>query len=115
MAIGYSALALLIYLIGGSETFERNDVTLLSVLLSYWCGAIGSGLLLGLLRPLTASKISAMFVGPIIAAPAVTSLGVTINGMPWQWPAEAVATLMIVSVIFGVYGGYVFGGRHSNE
>lgn len=109
MASGYSVIAILVYLVGGAEAFERNEVTFASVIAAYWVGAMGSGVLLGVLRPSMGSRTSAMVAGPFIAAPAVASLGVTISGMPWHWQTETIATFVIVCLIFGVYGGFVFG------
>jgi hypothetical protein len=113
MAAAYSLLALGIYAVTLGEAFEEEGLSLGAVLLSYWIGGIASGVVLGLLKPFTDSKRKAMIVGPIIAMPAVAMLGIAIDGLPWNWTSDSILTFIIMSLIFGSYGGYVFGGRQT--
>lgn len=116
MALAYSVIAIIIFILGGREAFDSNNTTLSAVLLAYWIGGLSSGLLLGKLMPFTVSKRRAMLVGPVIAAPAAAMLVVTVSGLPWHWSVVEFVTWIIVSTIFGVYGGMVFGGSgHGSE
>lgn len=101
----YSAFVILLYLIAGPGPFERNGVTLGSVLLSYLFGGLAGGLVVGLLRPLTSRRLGAIAVGIIAATLVFVGIGIAVWGWLTRWDRDSWLTLATTSIIFGVYGG----------
>ena len=109
MAAIYSVAAVVIYLATGGEAFSESGISLSATLAAYWVGAGGSGVVLGISLPFLQTRRRAMVIGPFIAAPAFAAIAVSVDGYPWHWDGAAIFAFVMASIIFGVYGGYVFG------
>lgn len=88
------------------------------MLLGYGSAGLGGGFILGLFRPLARrSRLLAMLVGIVVAAPAAAIVGVVLHAIgPGQYDVqpEVQDTVLIVSVVLtavllGGFGGWFFG------
>ena len=67
-------------------------------------GALGGGLV-GLLRPIAASRLGAMFVGVVGMFPVFLGMGILLYGSPLQWAAQRWVVASLASVIMGAAFG----------
>lgn len=86
------------------------------LIVTYFVGGLGSGFLLGLLRNwVMKSRRWAMLLGPVIAVPAMTAVGVFTVNIPNddltadRTNNDLVIMIIFMSLVFGLYGGWYFG------
>ena len=105
-AIVYSAFAVLILIFRGEGPFATNDTTFGTVIALYFVSGITVGIVLGVLRPLTHSRVGAAIVGVICTIPAVFMGEMVLNE---RWSLEQNwMTVLVVSVVFGSLSGLIF-------
>jgi peptidoglycan/LPS O-acetylase OafA/YrhL len=68
MAVGFTVIGIVATIGASFDPTPRNDPSLASFIGFYFLAGIVGGLLLGLLRPVTRSKVGAMLVGTAVAA-----------------------------------------------
>ena len=103
--VAYSLYSILLYFLRGSEPFADHNTTLASVLAAYFFGGIVGGGTVGLLHPFVRSRTSAMLVGIVAAFFVSLGLMVAIRGTPTHWEGAEWATVAIMALIFGIFGG----------
>jgi len=67
-----------------SVWFERYGVTLWTIWAAYGAAGMISGILLGLLRPVTATRLGATLVGILVAIPCYTVVWFATDGGPYN-------------------------------
>lgn len=102
----FSLAAIAISLISG-ET-ELGGISIAAALIVYFSGGVVSGLLLGVLRPLTRSRTGSVLVGPLVVAPAALAGCVAAFGPMGQWTENEAISFVIGAVLLGVGGGYLY-------
>ena len=102
---GFSLIPLAIYAVRGDEPFRQRGVTLGTVLLSYVAAGAMGGVTIGLLRPLSASRIGGAIVGNLVAFMVFVVGGIWYYGFPQHWEAGDWVVVAGLSVIFGTYLG----------
>ena len=105
-AVGFSALALVIYAITGSAAFKANDVGVGQVLGFYFIGGAIGGATLGLLRPLVRSGATAAIVGFLVTLPLAGVLRVSLYGVG-NWTSKHVIGVVVLAALFGPLAGFV--------
>jgi MFS family permease len=90
----------------GTEPFDKQGITLASVVLFYLLGGATGGLIAGALWPLTRWRAGAYLVGVLVAFVVATGLMYSLEGDPLRWNIAAVLTILTMTVIYGLYIGY---------
>lgn len=105
-AVVYSIIAVLLYLVRGSEPFSKVGTTFGMTLGAYLAGGLAAGLVLGLLRPLARWWWGAAIVGFWCAVPVWTA---AFLAFPVNRPVDAtdVRMLVLVSMLSGPVVGVV--------
>lgn len=89
------------YIFFGSDPFERNGVTLLSVVVTYvTIGVVGGGIV-GVLRPFTATRPGAHAVGFIVGLLGAAGIVVLVAGSPLTWQVPEWGTIAVVGSAAG--------------
>ncbi len=101
----YTFVAALIFAVEGQHPFEANDATLGEAIVGYVLGGLVGGVLLGLLRPLTARRWGAVFVGILVGVPAVGAVVLPIEGPPSAWDQADLFAVVVLGTILGAFGG----------
>ena len=86
-AVVYSAFAVVVFLLAGQRAFSAKGTSLSAVLAAYLVGGIGSGLVMGALRPLGRSWWGAGVMGLVCAVPVWSAMMVAVAGLrhvPWK-------------------------------
>ena len=106
MALFYSVIGGLISAIGGAS--EEETFLLVA---AYFGAGIVSGFLLGLFKRLALrSRAMSMFLGVIIAFPALLLLSpIAFQGDEFSNAHARVGSIVTVAVILGLWGGWYFG------
>src|SRR5689334_9034589 len=81
----YCGWVIIVFLVRGTGPFDHLGVTFLGVELMYVATAAIGGVLVGALRPLTASTAGAYFVGILAGVILITGTTILLSGMPWRW------------------------------
>ena len=93
--LAFSALALVIRLLGGEGPFEVHHTSFAKMIASYLLGGISAGVIVGALRPLTKSKPGAAVVGFFAAIPIGMLVRLAMLGNePWE-PRDTIVTLLV--------------------
>jgi len=79
-ATTFSLYVLLVALVRGSVHFERQGVTVWQIIAGYYAAALVSGLALGLLRPLTDSRLGSYILGAVVGFCVYGAIGVGMYG-----------------------------------
>lgn len=93
----FVALAVLAFLLGGEETFEKLDTSLRGVALAYMVGGLGGGLITGALLPLTKRLVGAAFIGYVAFIP-VGIMVVLVRSTRESFASGAVLTLVVALI-----------------
>lgn len=98
----YCAIALVIFAVGGEQSYRSYGVTFGQTIALYITGGLLGGAVVGLLRPLTKTWLGAAFVGVVAAIPiswmGMRAVGVTSRG-------ELLVGVGVLSLGWGVIGG----------
>ena len=100
MAAYYSVFALVIYSLQGAAAYDAYGLTLGKILLLYWAGGLVGGFMVGLLMPITRSRIGAALVGAVAAFPVFAGISLSIYGSEMEW-----GVVIICAVVLGGIGG----------
>lgn len=100
-----------VYLIVGSEPFDRVGLRPQVVLTLYIAGSLIAGLVVGLLRKLTATREGSMLVGTLAALPVSLGMGLAYFGAPAIWSTGDWAQCVFMAILFGAGLGYLWHGR----
>ena len=76
----FSALAVFIALMRGSAAFPKSGMTLWEVVGAYFLAATLAGVVLAVLRPLTAYRFGAFILGAVVGFLAYASIGLVMFG-----------------------------------
>lgn len=106
IAVVYCVWVLIIYMLRGSDPFEQAGVSLPMVLITYLGVGLVSGMVVGLLRPLTRWTVGAYAVGLAAGVPFGLGLVVCIQGSPDRWDWATWMGLPILILISGLVIGY---------
>lgn len=101
----FSAWVALITLIGGPEALRRYHVGLAELVAFYLGSGLVIGGIVGVLQPLTKTKLGAAVLGIIACFPMSIALQYTLHG--WYWDSNAKITTAIVTLVFGIGGGLI--------
>jgi hypothetical protein len=74
-----------LYVLRGTEPFERLGVTFGSVVATYLAIGASAGAIVGLLRPLAARGVGAYLVGLAAGFPVALGIVITSEGLPKSW------------------------------
>lgn len=96
----YCLYALGLFVARGSSHFERQDVTLPLLLAAYIFGGLLGGAIVGLLRPLTRSRLGSVFVGLSTAIPVAVGFRMADAGVT-AWDSGDLRTVLIFSLVLG--------------
>lgn len=103
----FCALAMAAFLIGGRATFASLDTTLGRILAFYLVGGTFSGMLVGLLQPLTIRPVGAAVTGFICGALLAVLFRVTQDGLT-DWTGGDVVTVLVVATVLGIPVGAIY-------
>lgn len=99
------------YIFFGSDPFERNGVTLLSVVVTYvTIGVVGGGIV-GILRPFTRHRLGAHAVGFIVGLLGAAGITVVLAGSPLTWEVPQWGSIAVV----GSAAGWLVGSELWNR
>jgi hypothetical protein len=105
--VGYSVLALILFVLRGPTLFEAQGVGLIELILLYLAGGVIAGAICGWLEPLTGSLFGRILVGIIAAIPFAFLLGLTV--LPPEDVQEGLVPVALgCAVLWGVMGGTLF-------
>jgi hypothetical protein len=108
MAAIYVAYVVGLYILRGSEPFDKVHTSLSVVVLSYVILGPIAGAFVGLLQPLSATRIGSMFVAFVGASVVYFGITIAMSGSPLSWSGWDWASVPILGVIFGVILGNWF-------
>ena len=95
----YASLAVVIFLVGGQAPFEAGHSSFEKMIATYLVGGVGAGLIVGMLKPLTQSKVGAAIVGSLAAIPVGILLRFA-TGHPGPWQGtDTVVTLLFCAML----------------
>ncbi len=111
----FSIWAVIVSVLQGSLVLEvrGSRIHLLAVIAVYLVGGQAAGFLVGVLKPLTRSKLGASFVGMLAAAPVGFGVMLSISGFPLT--SDDFITLAIWSTVFGGAVGLIYHGIFYDE
>lgn len=99
-ATAYSLYVLGLFALRGSQPFERQSTSVLSVILAYYVAALLAGTVIGILLPLGHSKWGKALIGSVASIPVYASAAISVQGFA-PWSTLEVVLLLLVSVGFG--------------
>lgn len=102
IAAVYCVWVTALFLMQGSGPFDRQGVTLRSVILTYLGVGVTAGGAVGLLRPMTSHRFGAYLAGIIAGIPVAVGLAICVRGFPSQWDVADRILVPVFSVIAGV-------------
>jgi hypothetical protein len=106
IAAVYCAWVLVVYALRGPRPFERQGVTLTTVLAFYVGAGAAAGALVGLLRPLAPrGEGSAYAVGLLAGVPVAIGAALCTRGLPSGWDATEVVVAAVMTVLVGLFIG----------
>jgi hypothetical protein len=107
-SIALTLYATALYIVLGSEPFDRVGVPPGTTIGFYVVTSMTAGLVVALLRPLTRSRGGSMLVGTIAAIPGSFALNLTFFRAVSRWSMGDWFQFGLTAVMFGVALGYVF-------
>ncbi len=105
-AVGYSLLASVLYVFQGTLLGERSRFYYPLVIASYFLMGIIGGLLTGLLRPITHSRLGATAVGIVIGLAVYFIAGITTIGAGEFLSLPGVVSTVVLGTAIGGACGY---------
>jgi len=108
VAAFYVAYVVVLYLLRGSEPFDKLHTSLFVVVLSYVILGPIAGAFVGFLQPLSATRIGSIFVAFVGASLVYFGIGIAMNGSPLSWSGTDWAIVPACGVIFGVILGNMY-------
>lgn len=111
-ATGFSLIALAMTVLTGGEVINNQGVSLAASIALYWSGGVFGGIVLGLLRPLTRTRVGAALVGVIIMVPVELAIGLLLIGPISTWSRPEWVGLIFGAIFMGGAGGYLYWEPH---
>jgi hypothetical protein len=108
MALIYSLVVVLVSVSGGFQRFAAHGTTMSAVIATYLVTGIAGGVVVGILKPWTASLLGRSAVGLIVAFIAFFNIEIASEGPFWGWSAASWKTVLVLSTFFGVAGAYAW-------
>ena len=105
IAAFYVAYVVLLYLRRGNAPFGAYGVRLSTVVLVYVGGGLAAGAIVGLLAPLTSSRLGAVLVATLGAYAVFFGIATAAKGPPWTWGSAEWLAVAILAVLFGLFLG----------
>lgn len=105
---GYVVVAVAIYLLQGPEAFAEVGVSLQVACLIYFGMGVLAGGLVGLLRPLAATRDGLLLVAVLTMFAICTAFGLAMFGAPWTWRRGEAFSVIITAIGLGVLIGMQF-------
>jgi hypothetical protein len=105
VAVGFAVIVIVEYLVLGPGTTSRLGVTLPTVLLTYAGGGTLAGIVLGIGRPLTKTRVGSMILGVFVATCAYGSFAIAMYGLPNHWHGDTWFVAILLGVFVGALGG----------
>ena len=102
MATLYSAYAVALFLLQGSDPFSKQETSIQAVLLAYYAAGALGGSAVGALSPLARSWPGRTLVGIVAAVIVVFCVLTSTDGPFWLWRRSEWQALAVLSIIFGV-------------
>jgi hypothetical protein len=102
----YAVVAIVLYLLRGTELFERHGISLTESILMYLGAGAGAGALVGVLRPLARTREGAMLVGAVVMVPVCIGFGLLMFGSLTAWRRPEIYGVITSAVILGALGGF---------
>jgi hypothetical protein len=106
-ATGIALLVGATALIGGSTVLGKYGLTAGSMLGMYFLAGLAGGLVVGLMRPLTASWLGAAVVGLCASIPAAGIIGAFLYGYPADWQRHEIIGTALAAAAGGPLGGII--------
>lgn len=103
LATLYSAWAIGLYLLSGSEPFAKLETSLSVVLLTYYAAGSVAGALVGILSPLGRSLPGRIVLGLIGAYAVFFCIFVALRGPFWLWTPSEWRGVWVLALLFGVF------------
>lgn len=100
-AVLYSLLVAILYAIRGARAFDRYATSIGSVIALYFAAGVIAGALVGIMRPLTASRGGSILVGTVAAIPVFLGVGVLISGSITAWDDDTWVPMLLAAFILG--------------
>lgn len=104
----YSLYVAVLFVIVGSEPFDKRHTSVLTVIATYFLGGIIGGAVVGAMRPHTHARFAAILVGIVAAFFVVFGILVASQGLLWRWTGGAWFSLAFASVFLGSFGDNMF-------
>lgn len=101
-----------LYLVLGSEPFDRVGLRPQVVLAVYVVGSLTAGLVVGLLRRHTSTRDGSMLVGTVAALPVSFAMSLAFFGKPSAWSTGDWMQCVFMAVLFGAGLGFMWHGRN---
>jgi len=108
------AWVVFLWLVRGSEPFDRRGVTFLAVVIVYVVGGPVTGAVVGLLLPFAKSSLGAALTGIVAAIPVTVIIIATVAGFP-PWTRAHTISSILMAVFGGGGAGYMFRTFLSND
>jgi len=96
-----------VWLVRGSEPFQRQGVSWFAVVLIYAIGGPVTGVIVGILLPLASSGSGAAITGIVAAIPVSVITIATVGGFP-PWTPTHTFSAILMAVLGGAMGGWMF-------
>ena len=104
--MAFTVWVTILFLLRGTEPFDKQGVSFAAVVLFYLVGGATGGVIAGVLWPLTKWRAGAYLVGLLVALVVSTGLMFLLEGNPLSWGIAVILTILIMTVIYGLYIGY---------
>lgn len=97
--LAFSLLALVIFLLGGQGPFEANHSSFGRIVGAYFLGGLSAGIIVGILRPLTASKVGAAMTGFVATAPVSVLMRIAIDGFQAWTVKDSILSILMCAAL----------------
>jgi hypothetical protein len=105
VAFVYCAWVSVVYLIGGSTVFAKQEVTYATLVATYLGIGLISGISVGALRRFTNSVVGAYAVGIVAGIPVAVGIAICVKGLPSHWGEYERVAIPFFSVAAGLVIG----------
>jgi hypothetical protein len=97
----------LVRLASGTQPFDEVGLSYGTAIAAYSAFGVLGGILLGLFRPLTVTRLGSAIIGWLLAFVVYTGF-ITLQGMPpWRWGSFMLTIVLLVSLLVGATAGIV--------
>lgn len=97
-----------LYIVRGSEPFERLGTNVLTVIATYVIGGVSAGTVVGILRPLGKRRSGAILIAIVAAFFVFLGIAIAADGPPNHWGKDNWIGLIVLPILFGAVLGNSF-------